>query len=423
MNHLPCITMLFALKVNLDFATIAGYYGMMCLVCLPVSLATMVYIYRKKPEIVDKFNRGVDNLFNDKEAKTGDPQKEENQARPYDKMSTEERNEVDGIPNLCLFVGDRYKCVMTEKDRKDIGGTDMSWHLTNAFIGDIKNGIFSARKAGKAYIESNAIRKAIYYVTVKPVGKDWRFKDIVNDVLESNDIANVKVRNATLKIDNLLPEKGLLVYDFPDGKISYESRPDGSVRRALYETIDNEDTRKSFSEGILEYMEPIQTKQENNPDRKYWFHKGDEDAGACVDYIAFMRKSFSGKLLLGIGECWRYGASEDEIALNALMTDRSFAALLSPEDIPERIGDTLNAEPTDEEINGRAEIEAANSTLKEMQPSDKEDAQEEISDEGGVDLLEGGPDEFQEGAPDPFASFDEEDYESSDDNLGNIENE
>lgn len=417
--------MLFALKVNLDFATIAGYYGMMCLFCLPVSLAAMVYIYRKKPEIVDKFNRGVDNLFSDKEAKTGDPQKEENQSRPYDKMSTEERNEVDGIPNLCLFVGDRYKCVMTEKDRKDIGGTDMSWHLTNAFIGDIKNGIFSARKAGKAYIESNAIRKPIYYVTVEPVGKDWRFKDIVNDVLESNDIANVKVRNVALKIDNLLPEKGLLVYGFPDGKISYESRPDGSVRRALYETIDNEDTRKSFSEGILEYMEPIQTNREDNTDRKYWFHKGDEDAGACVDYIAFMRKSFSGKLLLGIGECWRYGASEDEIALNALMTDRSFVALLSPEDVPERIGDTLNAEPTDEEINGRAELEAANNTpaTNSMNGETENDGDEETND-SDVDLLAEGREEYSEEGPDPFDdNFNNEDYDPSDGSLGDTNNE
>ena len=138
-----------------------------------------------------------------------------------------------------------------------------------------------------------------------------------------------------------------------------------------------------------------------------------------------MRKSFSGKLLLGIGECWRYGASEDEIALNALMTDRSFAALLSTEDIPERIGETLNDEPTKEEIDGRAELEAANNTsAPNSMNGETESYGDEEPDESDVDLLAEGREEYQEEGPDPFNdNFNNEDYEPSDEQLGDTDNE
>ena len=51
---------------DISLESILKMYGLLCLICLPVSLAAMVLIYRKRPDLVEGFNKAVDNLIDGK---------------------------------------------------------------------------------------------------------------------------------------------------------------------------------------------------------------------------------------------------------------------------------------------------------------------------------------------------------------------
>lgn len=358
---------LYIISKALNLQTILTYYGLICLFSLPVSLAATVFIYKKRPATLHKIDAAVDRLFGDKPKEAPvQPQNPENEAQPEEKLTMEEQNEKYGIPTLMLTVGDRYKCVMSTKNRKDIGGTDFSWTVSDRFVGDIKDmqGIFTAKHVGEAYIESAVGRKQIYYVVVNPVHKDWGAADAVNAVIGTEDISNIKVQNIKSRILDLNIDKRFIVYQADGGMLSYEYGKDDAVRRALFTLHDCKDTRLLIADRILEYMSPLKKEQDPEKGPCYWYHKNDIDNGDFVDYVAFMKLSASGKLYFGIGECWRYGCTEDEILGNSLMVDRSFKNLIAPEDYPAAVGQNLNDEPTQEEKDGRMEMDKANNAGK-----------------------------------------------------------
>lgn len=363
-----------------EFQAIIKYYGMLCLFCLPVSLAAIIFIYRTRPEIIKKMDAAVDRLFGDEPEMK--PKAKQNPPPATTMKDAEENAEEYGIPLLTLFVGDKYKCVMSAKNRKDIGGTNFAWAVSDPFVGQIKGlgGIFTALHAGTACIESEVGRKPIYFVNVKPRNTDWFAAQVISDVIDGVDIESIKVRNIKDKIIDLDNLEQTIDYKLPQGALSYEYGRDGAIRRALFGLQDSPENREDISAKIAEYMSPVESDTITSTGAQFWLHKNYAE-DEYVDFLAFMMKARSGKLYFGIGECWRYGASEDEVAENPLMAIRSFRKLLEAADCPAAIGADLSDEPSKEEIAGRQEIQEANNA-----GAPQEEPHYEIRDEASTNL-------------------------------------
>ncbi len=433
--HMIC-RMLLALE--LDLKTIATYYGLICMFCLPISLVAIVFIYRSRPDIVKSLDTAVDKLFGDQPAKPNDetePAKEEETATPQAEPAKDTKEEIEdyGIPVLVLYVGDRYKCVMSNKNRKDVGGTDFRWAVEDAFIGNMTEtgGIFIAKHVGETYIKSLAADIPIYLVEVKPVHTDWFATLLMKDVLEAEDISNIKVRNIEKKIVNLETERKIIEYQMDGYSLSYEYGKDDAVRRALCVLPDNQETRNGIAEKITEFMEPVNIQVKDAVGASYWYHETVEGKDGFVDFVAFMKASVSGRLYFGIGECWRYGSTVDEIIGNHLMIIRSFRALIDKKDYPASVGTGLKAEPTEEEAAGRKEIEAANNAGKEESSKIGKPAKDESGEKKPAAGTSGatpvkaednvGADPARDETPEPEGR--EEEDESDSDGFGDMEDE
>ena len=440
LNTYTIYTLLSAL--NFDLKTIATYYGIICLFCLPISLAAIIFIYRKRPDIVKSMDAAVDKLFGDKPEQKAKPAKPENSPEPKNESENEKaqpepskdaKEEIEeyGIPTLILFVGDRYKCVMSNKNRKDIGGTDFRWAVEDGFVGEIlePGGIFDAKHVGETYIKSLIADVSIYHAEVKPIHKDWFAATVMMDILKAEDINNIKVRNIKETISNLETERRILEYQIDGYSLSYEYSRDDAVRRALYILPDKEETRKGISEKIAEYMEPVKLTDESIKDVSYWYHETIEGKDEYVDFIAFMKRSSTGKLYFGIGESWRYDATVDEIIGNHLMIIRSFKELIDPADYPASVGSQLKTEPTKEQAAGREEIEKANNAgkdtdvdnqdnIKAEQPS--EDPANQSEDDASNEKPDGSS--VQNEIPDP-EPHEEESEDSDETGTGDMEDE
>ena len=401
----------------LSFQTIITYYGLICLFCLPISLIVMILVYKKQPAVVKKLNTAVDKVFGDdkqevKNAAESNDKSEQAVEKPLeDKTSDAENNEDYGLPVLSLFIGDKYKCVMSEKNRKDIGGTNFSWTVADKFIGSIEemSGIFTAEHVGETYVESAVSNLPIYMVKVNPSRADWTMAATINDVVNFEDIVNVKVRMITSKIVEINEEERTIQYTVPNGNLLYEYGKDDAVRRALYIILDAEETRKDIVEGIEEYFMPVKDPQGAAVDDKYWIHKTYVDGSEAVDFVAFMKKGKSGFLYFGISECWRYGSSEGEVAGNTLMVDRSFKKLIAEEDYPASIGKDLKAEMTAEEADGRKEIEEANAAGKQLPVENNDSSDNENT--SGPDDTENASEEPEEAAITTPSENEEQDIE------------
>lgn len=353
---------------GLSLQKILEFYGMLCLFCLPLSLLVIIFIYRRYPDVVGRMNDTVDKVLGGSaqpdsaaDAKPTEPAASDN----HDKTQ-EEENEEYGTPTLHLFVGDKYKCVMSAKNRRDIGGTNFGWAIEDPFVGEIKNrnGIFVAKHAGNTCVESEVGRKPIYFVHVMPVHKDWFAAPVMKDVTSAVDINDIKVRNIKEKITKLDTDARVIEYKLDKFTASYEYGRDGAVKRAALLMPDSPEIRTEIGEKIQEYMSAAEGELIKTTGVSIWIHKSVSGDDEFVDYVAFMMKAAAGGLYLGVGECWRYGATEDEIAGNPLMVVRSFRNVIHPEDYPGTVGADLNEGPTKEESDGRKEMEAANNAGK-----------------------------------------------------------
>lgn len=417
---------------HLDLDAVLRYYGLLCMFCLPVSLAVLIFIYRRRPELVQRFNSAVDKMAGDGRAKPSDPSGDAPAAeKPV--LSTEEENDLDGIPNLVLHIGDRYRCMMSAKNRQDVGGTNFALRSANDFVGRVSGSknIFTALKAGETYIESEAGSKPIYYAVVRPTDEEWPVKDALKDVFTACDIANVKVRRIKEKILSLDTEHRILEYEVPGGTLKYEYAKDDSVRRILYVLKESSVDREDMEKKIREYMEQVPYSGPADGKTRYWYHQNGYDEGGFVDFVAMMKSGGDGRVYLAVGECWRYGASVEEIAENPLMTDRSFGGLLPAELLPAKVGNDLCEEMTEEEKNGREEMERANRAGRADEPAVSEEVHsvgEQPADTGEEEDSEAEDDvDTQEvpdvvnGSADPFENFREPgEGDPDDDGFRNI---
>lgn len=350
---------------GISLISIIEWYGMICLAALPVSLASLIYIYKKRPNVVSAFDRTVDRIVDGRQ-KGGEPLKEktepengESSASPK-AITVEEDNEEAGIPNMILQVGDRYQCCLSKKNRNDILGGDFTWGTDNPFVGDINEtkGVFEAKKVGRTYIECGAKQIRIYYAEVRPNLTGWFGYLPVNDVLNKTCLADIKMRELARKILSIDGTKNTITYDWGGMTLSYQMNRKDEVVRILFRIPDRFDLIDTIKKGIAEYMEPLKTRDEIK-ERFYYYHMCglDEDYPESVDFTAFIRKSGKDDWYFGIGECWRAGASDGEIKENTEMVERSFKDLLDKQDIPVMVGSKLKKESRST-ANGQTETPA-----------------------------------------------------------------
>ncbi len=337
---------------HISLSEIAKWYGLMCLALMPLSLFVMVWIQRKHPSMVKRLDAAVDRLVDGKAGK--DAAKAKNKDVPAEQntqqktMSIEESNELCGIANMELLVGDKYQCGLTEKNASDLGG-GMSWGTTNPFVGNINEskGVFMACKAGKTYIKCGPNEVRIYYVDIKPQHKDWFGYLPMRDLLERESMATIKVREIRRRIRDIDDGRATLTYEWPAGTLSYQADKEGRVSRFMFRLPKDTDTT-FIKERMTEYMELL---PDDGSGRTYWFHKepDGEDGPLSIDAAAFMMRSADGGIYFGAGVYWRSGAQEYDLQNNAEVMVRTFRDIMDPRDVPRTAGARLTVEYTDEE--------------------------------------------------------------------------
>ena len=342
----------------MSFQDVAALYGKMCFVTLPFSLIVLIYIYKKRPSLVSKFDAAIDRLLDGKAA----VQSEASQAPAEDMEAVEEvatmkdipleeENEQFGIANMKLVVGDKYKCFLSQKNRQEIRGGDYSWSTDNPFVGTIHEGkgVFVARKVGKTFVECGGEHIRIYYADISPRNKEWFACQPLADLYGHASMATIKIRELKRKIRDLDESRGLIVYEWQPGTLTYQLDKKDRVVRLLFRLPKDTDL-EGIKSGLAEYMEIIKA-EAGNPQCLYWYHKNglDDEYPQSVDLAAFLMPSAKGDWYFGIGEYWRAGADEKELANNPEMMIRTFSDMLDKADIPQVVGSELQEDYTKEE--------------------------------------------------------------------------
>lgn len=332
---------------DISLNEVIKWYGIVCLACLPFSILTFIYIVKKRPDIVGKFDKAIDK-FVGTENKKEDEEKKQNvkeQEKP-DKPSEEQENESMGIPNMILKIGDRYQCHLSAKNSLDVGN-DRTWTVNHPFIAEISpnRGIFEAKRAGKCYIECNSeLHIRIYHAQIIPKHEDWFAAYSLGTLMSGSDKATVKVGEIAKKMVFCNDEKHMMRYMYPNGFLDYHWDGEGKIDAVLYRLDDDRYAARDIEEGLNEYMEKLDLKNESPA--TYWIHQCDmecDDPGS-VDFVAFTKKSARGQIYFGAARCWRQGAEKSEILENTEMIERAFTSMIDPEDIPKNVGARIKKE-------------------------------------------------------------------------------
>lgn len=331
---------------EISIESIIRFYGLLCLATLPVSLMALIFIYKKRPNIVSGFDKAVDKLVDGKKSsdKPAEEQKKDIEQPVARNLTIEEENEEAGCANMNLQVGDKYKCYLSLVNVNNVRGGDHTWRTDNPFVGKIdeRTGVFEACKVGSTYINCGGEKIDIYYAVVNPNDTTWFGYYPINDVLTKTCIANVKVRELSKKILDIREDRHLLKYNWDPGILTYQTNKKDEIIRIMFRLPEKAELVTTICEKMSEYMDLLDT-ENKEADGHFWIHicGKNEDFPESVDYTAFLRKSKKGDYYFGIGECWRMGATETEIMNNTEMIVRSFKDLMDSQDVPTTVGKKL----------------------------------------------------------------------------------
>lgn len=383
-----------------DIKTILVYYAIGCLVLLPFYIIFIIYLCKKRPEVIQKLNARLDRMLGIEPQQKAEEIKDENQkgdsAEPTKPSKTiEEENDEMGVSTMMLKVGDTYKCYVSESDQKHISGSRFTWKNTDEFVGKIDEmtGRFEALKVGQSFIE--CADKRIYYVIVKPNAQDWFAEKLLRLVLDNMDIVNITANFISKKILDLNEDSRIISYEGwePGMKsVTFEYNKRKETVRFLLALANNQPTFDSICSNIAEYMNPIDFEKNSKVTTKYWVHKSGEGDDSSVDYVAFLKLGSDGLLYFGVGECWRIGADEIEIQSNPDMVDRSFKNILPSAEVPKAVRTTVKNEKPKKPKKTKPEANV---------PSEEHDEDmESVSDASEIIPESTGEEEFEDYVPD-----------------------
>lgn len=329
----------------LDIKTILVYYAIGCLILLPFYAIFIIYLCKKKPHYIKRLNNRIDMVLGieSQEEKKDDKEQELTEESEEESKSIEEQNEEMNISNLFLKVGDTYKCNITEWDINQISGSRYIWGSTDEFVApiDAMTGMLQAEKIGECFIECG--EKRIYYVKVLPNDTDWFGNRILELVLGNMDKENLAVsfiKNRITVYDESSRTIGYEVFGSPSMVMLFEYNKKNEIVRVVIKTKHSQAEEDDIVKHIGEYMSPVKLDRSQKTETKYWNHYTNNSGIKTIDYNAFLKKGKDGYLYFGIGECWRIGADENEIASNPEMIERSFKNLLPSSEIPEQVKTT-----------------------------------------------------------------------------------
>lgn len=339
--------------------SILKWYAIICLFCTPFSFISLIYIIKKKPTLIVKFNNAIDKLIGETNDSHREPQIDSKiqstiESQPKD---IEEQNEDIGITNINLIIGDTYKCYLTAENIQNIGISNLNdWKSSNPFVAgfDDKNNpsVIFANKVGKAIIYSGDIE--IYHLNVKTNETGaFAFKHI-SCLLERQHYSNIKVRNIGRRVlKDSIQRRMLIMSTAPNcPRTKYKWDKNGNVSQVLFEFHATNIKWLNESEKLIkEFFTKLECSKEIT-DVSYYYHCApieliensryifnDEIQG--TDFVAMIRKT-EDFIYFGASVIWRQGADINEVQNNPHMIDWCFEGLLPESIMPQR----KNIEPT-----------------------------------------------------------------------------
>jgi len=361
-----------------DFLTA---YIKFSIIFTPVSLIWVIYLLKTHPRQMKAFNDLLDRKLG--ASQEAPASKEEAKAEKEERPSASVRrntvlteNSENGIVNIRLKTGDTYRCNLSQKNREDIGN-NFIWSTDNPFISSIRptSGIFKALRAGNAYISCSNVE--IYYIEIEPRLHGWFLREQMENMLQRRHIDDIRLGlGRSVKGLHSDDSRRVLTYQTERGSITYGYGANGEVTRFMLQAPPQESTVTEISEGIREYMMPLA-----DTDRQYWIHRSPKSAETdypdSVDYVAFVRRSPRGVLYFGICECWRMGASSQEVHDNLEMADRLFADLMDSADVPDVLGSETAPAAARKKTAAGAEAEAAEGKKRPERKKTKKTAEQQ----------------------------------------------
>lgn len=312
-----------------------GMYGVLCIFCLPFSLWFTIRLYTNT-----NFLAKVDSLLDKKKRK----EKAASSPLPEPAGSSPKEETMDD-PNVAVFrlyVGNGYKCRMTDDDATATGGRE--WFSENPFVGNCdKSNLFRAKKVGETCVLCG--NRTYYKIIVVPNNFNWIGEDACRLVFEHRPIDVFKA--------NLIAEKRKLVSaDFDKGCEKYSGIGNEisvafmydprtfKTDRILYEVKLDSAEVDSLIEDLEERMEPLLKynalgERIEEQDIRLWYHtssllRGDK-VYQYVDAVAFLKEIGRDRYAFGIGKSWRTGAEVVEVQDNRNMIMKSFYDILPDE--------------------------------------------------------------------------------------------
>ena len=379
---------------DMDPMTIFKYYTLACMIFFPFICLYLVYLY-KHTNVLKK----IDAFFELKlDGKPGPAAERLAEAEKKDKLPEEdaetEQNEEEGtelpIPVLNLRVGDKYLCQLSDLEQKEVGNI-IEWESSNPFVASIpeNDGLLKANHEGVCDMMIGDY--SIYKVIVEARNRKGYLGQDIKDLFNFGLIDQIKARLPFhLKIKNMDFQKGITEF-VGDGlkvkNMTYQSDKKGRVIRFVYEVIKDDENWKEILTQMSDRMTEIEDKDNTRPQRKYWYHLGYAEDDKTqeelyADFVAFMKISSKGDILLGVGKSWRFGGSEDEIKNNLEMIERSFADCLDDEELPGQVGSCINEDDyKDKEPEEKKEPASGETREEPIDPTEGKTSEEDINPE------------------------------------------
>lgn len=424
----------------MDQITIEGIlkiYGILCLFSSPCSFLVLVYMIKKQPKAVTKFNDAIDKLVDGKKnEETENKPDTDKQPEPAALSKTiEEQNEDIGIATLNMFRADTYKCFLTTENIRNAGMVNVgSWKSSNPFVANFETkndiNIITAKKVGNAIICSGDMQ--IYHLNVKSKDESWWGHQHLDNLFRSVHNSNIKYKNRNRRFSKDSQNLRLLVMERsslqPKTTYSWDSK--GNVNLVVFEMNPNDVGHIATTQSMIEeYFEKIEIKE--FPETSYWYHGtsrlldyGDEDNNEQpVDFVAMFKKLDSGNIVFAVSAVWRQGADVTEVKNNPLMIDRCFENII-PLSEAVRLAVVQTEEKKIEKDNDNDKIpektqEDSDNSSAPIQEDNNEDPEDKNNETSSVDPNENDdPSESEEDEENPeMSNYEHEIFDPNDDDY------
>ena len=394
---------MWAIVKGMDPMTIFKYYALACMIFFPFICLYLIYLY-KHTNVFKKIDAYLELKLDGKPGPAAEKlaeaeKKEEAEAeQPKEEEKKEDETEMP-FPILNLRVGDKYICQLSDFEQRKIGNL-IEWVSSNPFIASIpeNGGLLKAEHEGECNLEIASEGQIIYKVIVSARKRNWYLGQDIFDLFNFGLIDEIKARQVNLTVKALDFDRFLTEY-VGDGlrvkRIIYQADKKGKLVRFVYELLKEDDNWKDVLEQMSERMMEIKDENNERPQNKYWYHLGyaeddEQQTELFADYVAFMKVSTAGTILVGVGKSWRYGGTEDEIKDNLAMIERSFIDCLDESDVPGQVGTNINEDDYKQpENNPNMEPAFEEQNNDSQDPNSEASSNDEGSGEDEGDLNEG----------------------------------